>query len=224
MGTFRPKDLYLTLLFIATAITAAVVFLPTAGQLSEPGLAPLRQSLKDVPMSTQRFRVVGYQRQNFGPGWAPAPAPLSGCTTREAALFHQSDPTTTSQSGTCPTPTGLLFDPYTGAMLELNNATDIEIDHVFPLSAAWDQGAYEWDNATRITFANDPLNLVATSKQANRDKSDSLPEEWMPPDRSARCWYAQRLAAVAKKYRLNLSEADIRVMKKACRLAFIPRG
>src|SRR5699024_12715058 len=64
---------------------------------------------------------------------------------------------------------------------ELISTDAIEVDHIFPLSAAWDHGAYQWDDATRQQFANDPLNLVATSRELNQSKSDSLPEEWLPP-------------------------------------------
>ena len=79
-------------------------------------------------------------------------------------------------------------------------------------------GAYRWDRQRKTAFANDPLNLVATAKDLNQDKSDSLPSEWLPP--ANRCDYSRRLAAVARKYDLPLPAADVRVMRRQCRFDF----
>lgn len=106
-----------------------------------------------------------------------------------------------------------ITDPYTGEDLL---PADVEIDHIFPLSAAWDMGAYAWPQEKRLAFANDPLNLVVTSSRANQAKSDSLPSEWMPPARRNRCDYSRRLAAVASKYQLAIPREDRRVMRRSC--------
>ena len=96
-------------------------------------------------------------------------------------------------------------------------ADEVEIDHVFPLSAAWDLGAHSWDDARRLAFANDPRNLVAVHRSVNQQKSDQLPAQWLPPDPAARCWYVQRLAEVAAVYGLALPGEDARVMRAQCR-------
>ncbi|KAA8723352.1 HNH endonuclease [Corynebacterium phocae] len=116
-----------------------------------------------------------------------------------------------------------LFDPYSASQIALRDRTQcVEIDHVFPLSASWDMGAWAWDERTRKAFANDPLNLVATGSSLNQDKSDQLPSQWMPPEKATRCWYVQRVAAVAAKYRLSLTTSDVKTMRRACRLVMGP--
>ncbi|WP_230307870.1 HNH endonuclease family protein [Corynebacterium guaraldiae] len=70
-----------------------------------------------------------------------------------------------------------------------------------------------------MAFANDPLNLVATARNLNQAKSDSLPADWLPP--ADRCDYSQRLAAVARKYQLPLPSRDYVVMRHQCRFDFI---
>lgn len=150
-----------------------------------------------VSTTPERVRILGYDRELFG-GWLPS--------TKDAVRAAQT------------TPMGLA-DPYSGQ----HNPPAVEIDHVFPLSAAWDMGAWGWDDKRKVEFANDPLNLVATAKDLNQAKSDSLPSEWLPP--ANRCDYARRLAAVARKYELALPAADVRTMRRQCRFDFrLPNG
>lgn len=198
----RPFRIYLLLLVCVSLILAF-----PSPQRADPTLPELAALLPHVGQVPQRARVLGYQREVFGTGWAPT----AGCTVREDMLAHAggtlSDCRVTAGTGT---------DPYTGEALELTG--EVEIDHVFPLSAAWDLGAHGWESARREAFANDPLNLVATSRGANREKSDHLPTGWLPADSSAHCWYARRLALVAATHGLPLPVGDIRQMQKACRL------
>lgn len=199
----RPRTVYLTLLI---ALTLATVNFPV-------GQRELLFHLEATPPAPQRLKVLGYDRDHFGPGWAMHP---SGCTTREEILASTFDAPgcAPTEPTTTPQPKVRVIDPYTGHEL---TADDVEIDHVFPLSAAWDLGAHSWDDPTRLRFANDPANLIATSSVANREKSDQLPSEWIPPLRSARCAYATRLAAVAHEYRLALPQADRKAMRAQCR-------
>lgn len=156
-----------------------------------------------VSTVASRPDVAGYDRDAFT-HWEPADA----CTTRELALSAQ-----TTLSG-CDVVAD-VYDPYSDEMLAATES--IHIDHVFALSAAWDLGAHSWSDERRTEFANDPLNLIATSASLNQEKSDSLPSEWLPPKN--RCGYAKRLAEVAKKYELPLPHSDLRMMRKECRFA-----
>ena len=110
--------------------------------------------------------------------------------------------------------------PYSGRVISSDPAMaagePIELDHIFPLSAAWDMGAYAWPMAKRLAFANDPANLVAVAKAENQAKSDSLPSEWLPSDSSRRCWYVNQLADIAVTYGLAVSAADAAVMRHQC--------
>lgn len=140
-----------------------------------------------------RVSTPGYERADFG-GWLPG--------TREAIKDTQ-------------TVNGILYDPYSSGP-----APDrVEVDHVFPLSAAWDLGASTWTREHKLAFANDPLNLVATARTLNQAKSDSLPGDWLPP--TDRCDYSRRLAAVARKYELPLPARDYEAMRHQCRFDFI---
>lgn len=207
-----PFRAYLAVLVL---ITIAVVPFPTP------------RSLIDVPTSPHpRRTVLGYEREHFGTGWGQQ---RSGCTTREAVMasawqvdscivpYREWDTATTTP----------FTDPYTGEIL---NPADVEIDHIIPLRAAWDAGAYSWPEAKRLAFANDPLNLVVTSRAANQSKSDSLPSEWVPPAAKARCAYARRIGEIARVYDLALPKPDVRAMRRHCSgvrglmNSFVPAG
>lgn len=191
---------YLTILVI---FTLAIVPFPTA------------RSRFHIPTLPQRATVLGYDRTAFGSGWA---IDGTGCTTRERIVVRDLDgaqcapdmlPVAQARAGA--TATGV--DPFTGDVMRRE---DIEVDHILPVSAAWDLGAHRWDDATRIAFYNDPLNLIAVSSAANQAKSDKLPSEWMPPNRRARCAYGTRIVEVATQYRLPLPAEDVKVIKRAC--------
>lgn len=169
----------------------------------DPLAAPHASVLARVAEVPQRSTVPGYSRELFG-DWAPA----GDCTTREETVRRQGGTVIACR-------VSLERDPYTGGA-----APDVEVDHVLPLSAAWDLGAHSWPPERRRALANDPRNLVATSATANRNKSDRLPSEWMP-ERPRRCWYSRRLAAVASAYELPLPRADLRVMRRSC--GMLPR-
>lgn len=206
----RPFRIYVALLVCATILLALLDVAPHLRPREQDGLPALTVLLTDVEPVAQRNRVLGYDRAAFGSGWAAAGA----CTVREeiiaAQLAEAADPCgLTDARGT---------DPYTGGPLLLGPAAPpVEVDHILPLSAAWDLGAHAWDLSERLAFANDPLNLVATSQAANREKSDHLAAAWLPPDPAAHCWYARRLALVAGRYALPLPEEDLRAMRGACR-------
>ncbi len=214
---------FLFFLTLATAVALAPVL---KGLVSSPAYdddwLPAPQSFSELATVERRVRVLGYERHHFGDGWASASTNFSqydlpsSCTTRDVMVLSQA--THVDQSDECGARSGEIFDPYSLDRLSFSpGSRSVELDHVFPLSAAWDMGAYEWDNSTRLRFANDPLNLVATSRLSNQEKSDKLPSEWMPPAPRARCWYARRVAAVAHSYGLALAQADIRAMSSACR-------
>lgn len=167
----------------------------------------LNKTLPSVPTVPQRQSVHGYDRAAFG-DWAPALIDGQSCTTRHLIL---SQAYSTPVSSSCAISPAKVTDPYTGSPL----TDDVQIDHIFPLRAAWDLGAHAWPPAKRKQFANDPLNLVAVSASANQEKSDALPSDWQPTLKS-RCWYARRLAHVSATYQLPLPRDDIAEMRRAC--------
>lgn len=166
----------------------------------------------------ERVTVLGYDRALFG-GWAPAAAASDAAIadTRDAVLAEWFGGDTGTPSGTnAGTDAGdtVIADPYTGDDLTADGA---DVDHVYPLAAAWDFGAHMWDARTRREFANDAdLNLVPVASAVNREKSDLTPEEWLPPDRDLRCDYSKRYLRVAVAWRLAVSVADWEAMADAC--------
>ncbi|WP_080795487.1 HNH endonuclease family protein [Corynebacterium pacaense] len=147
--------------------------------------------LHPVDEVSQRVRVLGYDRQGQFGGWQPG--------VREQVVARAGE-----------------LDPYTGKPFDHGAG---EVDHILPLSAAWDLGAHSWTTAERIRFANDPENLVLVSREQNQQKSDQLPGRWLPPDRGARCWYVARMTKVAHGYQLPLPSEDIKSGRRQCGFA-----
>ncbi len=102
---------------------------------------------------------------------------------------------------------GRPYGPYTGRTFSNTRQTDIE--HIVARSEAHDSGLCAADAETKRRFASDLLNLTLASPRVNRrEKSDKDAAEWMPP--MNRCWFAQRVVDVRRKYKLTIDrrEAD----------------
>lgn len=80
--------------------------------------------------------------------------------------------------------------------------------HVVALSDAWQKGAQQLSAGDRITFANDPLNLLAVDGPANQAKGDGDAATWLPPSRSYWCPYTARQVEVKSKYHLWVTQAE----------------
>ncbi len=76
---------------------------------------------------------------------------------------------------------------------------------IYPLAKSWNAGAWKWDPRQRQIFANDLTELVAVSGAANRQKSDSGIDEWLPKYQP--CAYVQHYLTVAIKYQLPITTA-----------------
>ncbi|WP_228545881.1 HNH endonuclease family protein [Microcella flavibacter] len=79
---------------------------------------------------------------------------------------------------------------------------DVQIDHVVSLSNAWQTGAQQLDQQSRIRLANDPLNLLAVDGPSNMQKSDADAATWLPPNREYWCPLVARQVSVKAKYGL----------------------
>lgn len=146
----------------------------------------------------------GYDRDLFDV-WIDANS--DGCNTRAEVLKAQSVVTTTHHNR-CTIDTGQWFSLYDG--ITLTHASEVDVDHVVPLSEAWKSGAWRWDEDTRRRFANDlgfSAALVAVSSHANRSKGDDDPAHWMPVTAAA-CDYAERWVAVKYRWSLTVDSAE----------------
>lgn len=214
----------------ATPLTAQPVTGPPQGG-GGSAADEVRQLLARVQVVSGLPDRPGYERSCrrgkacvFGPAWtddSDAAMAHNGCDTRNDILRTQLeavqlDPKTRG----CKVLSGVLDpDPYTGAVLQFRKGTtssDIEIDHVFPLEAAWHAGAHDWPLAKRVSFANDPANLLAADGSANSAKGSKSIAEWLPPNRAYACTYIATYLRVAGDYQLPITTADQAVADRTC--------
>jgi hypothetical protein len=155
---------------------------------------------------------ASYQRTAFGPGWGGYgyyPKIPGGCEARDEVLRRDLSDVKAGDQNHCIIFSGVLHDPYTGKTLPYSRygSTQIEIDHVVALGAAWRSGASTWTGERRIEFANDINNMLAVDKTANNDKSSKTPDQWRPP-RDFWCPYAERWVGVKNLYGLTVTAAE----------------
>lgn len=154
---------------------------------------------------------TGYDRDLFGSGWVDTDR--NGCDTRNDILARDlTDVTYKAGTNDCVVLTGVLADPYSGTTVPFlrgnDTSTAVQIDHVVALADAWQKGAQQWDEETRVAFANDPLNLLAVSGELNQAKGDGDTATWLPPNRAVRCAYVARQVAVKVAYGLWVTPAE----------------
>ncbi|OMH34106.1 DUF1524 domain-containing protein [Tersicoccus sp. Bi-70] len=157
-----------------------------------------------------RSPKTGYRRDQFGSAWTDVDR--NGCDTRNDILATQLTGIAWTNSGHCRVASGTLVDPYTGTAVAFvrgqGTSELVQIDHVVALSDAWQKGAQQLTAEQRIAFANDPLNLQATTRAANSQKSDGDAATWLPAVRAYRCTYVARQIAVKSTYRLWVTAAE----------------
>ncbi len=187
------------------------------GDVPEGTLDPAAASAALVALPVEEKTALdGYQRDCgegdgcvFGPAWADVDR--NGCDQRNDVLRRDLTEIEVRE-GThgCVVVAGVLDDPYSGVTVTFvkADAAQVPIDHVVPLAAAWVQGAAEWTTQERTVFANDPLNLIATTREQNSVKGDSTADEWIPPDPAYGCSYATVVITVKDKYGLSVSPAE----------------
>jgi len=194
----------------ALLVVAAVAWLwprPDAGPaivVPAAEVATARAQLDGLAVKG-RAAKTGYDREQFGDGWADVDG--DGCSTRDEVLAR--DLTALELDG-CRVLAGTLLDPYGGTEIAFSRdrAEDVQIDHVVALADAWQKGAQQWTPAQRAAFANDPLNLLAVDGGLNQAKGAGDAATWLPPARSYRCPYAIRQVAVKAKWGLWVTAAE----------------
>lgn len=179
-------------------------------------VAQARKSLKTLAVKGRAPRT-GFERDKFGPAWADVDQ--NGCDTRNDILKRDMhDETFKSGTHDCIVLTGVLDDPYSGKTINFKRGNDtsmaVQIDHLIPLSDAWQKGAQQWSATKRKEFANDPLNLLAVDGPLNNQKSDSDAATWLPPRKAYRCAYIARQIDVKVKYALWVTDAEKAAMER----------
>lgn len=178
-----------------------------------------------------RSPKTGYERDLFGVGWQDPDH--NSCTTRQDILRRDLRATTVfADSDGCAIASGVLADPYTGRTIAFRSGAttsdDVQIDHIVALSDAWQKGAQQWSPSVRVSFANDPLELLATDGPTNEAKGDSDAASWLPPDKSYRCTFVARQISIKARYALWVTAAEqaamARVLHACPDQALVSRG
>ncbi|HSO92454.1 MAG TPA: DUF1524 domain-containing protein [Arthrobacter sp.] len=203
---------------------------PTAEEAAPDAVAgKALDVLATIPVKG-RAPKTGYSRDQFGQAWADVDR--NGCDTRNDMLRR--DLTNLAlKPGTrdCVVLSGILNDPYTATLVNFlrgsSTSTAVQIDHVVALSDAWQKGAQQLTEAQRLSFANDPLNLLAVDGPANQQKSDGDAATWLPPNKSYRCDYVARQISVKSSYGLWVTRAEHDAMARVlagCQDTTTPAG
>jgi hypothetical protein len=166
-----------------------------------------------------RAPSTGYDRKLFGVG--AVDLDRNGCDYRNDVLRRDLT-VKVVRPGTpaCVVERGSFNDPYTGdpvSFVRGTNPSAIEVDHIVPLADAWQKGAQQWSPDKRVQFGNDPRNLLAVSRQANRAKKDGDAATWLPPDTRFRCTYVSQQIAVKAAYGLSVTPAERDAMERVLR-------
>ena len=215
----------------ASSLALALV-LGFTSSISETTLASAATGTKATTLLAKiavkgRAPKTGYDRDLFSDGWGD----IGECDTRNYILRRDLKSITWRSSPRCTVATGILNDPYTAKKIYfvrgVGTSNAVQVDHVVPVSDAWQKGAQQLSARSRYAFYNDPLNLLAVDGPTNQRKSDSDAASWLPPNRKYWCSYVSRQIAVKHKYKLWVTSAERDSMSrvlKTCPNQLVPRG
>ena len=201
---------HLAAAILATALAAASSAVPAyADTAATSTVTAAISALESIPVKG-RAPKTGYSREQFGQAWSDdvlVEFGHNGCDTRNDILRRDlTDVAIKRGTNGCVVLSGVLADPYTGTSIDFARGKDssaaVQIDHVVPLSNAWQTGAQQWSADKRRYFANDPRNLQATDGPTNQAKGDGDAATWLPPNKGYRCTYAARMVEVKATYGL----------------------
>lgn len=205
------KSAYQVALTATIAALLMATLLPvTADARSATSATPKKGTtlaLLDTLVVKGKAPKTGYSRSSFSHWRDPD---RNGCDARNDILKRDlTNLVFKEDTNECKVVSGLLNDPYSGTEIEFTlGRSDVDIDHVVALSHAWQVGAFQWTDAKRLEFANDPTNLLAVSARLNRQKGDGDAATWLPPAKSYRCAYVSRQVVVKVKYGLWITRAE----------------
>lgn len=203
----RGRPVTIVVIFLALVLLSCVALAAVLGDRG--GAASSGGDAAEV-LATLTVAEAGtletYERDEFGSAWPDVDD--NGCDTRDDILRRDLADPTVDDDG-CTVRAGTLEDPYSGETLTSTTlGRDVQIDHVVALADAWTTGADAWDRDTRLAFANDPLNLIATVASENTSKGARDAAEWLPTDTDFWCPYVARQVAVKAKYGLAVTRDE----------------
>lgn len=191
----RPVALALLAL---TALTCP----PPAGAATGTYSASLRTAVRQLPVAAEN--TSAYDRDvQFG-GWTDADGDCRN--TRQEVLQQEGSGVTWNSRG-CSVAGGTWRSFYDGRTY--TSPAQVQIDHLVPVSEAWDSGAHLWSRARRVGFYNDlgvAYALNAIPGPLNQSKADRGPEAWMPP--ADRCRYVAVWTAMKHRWGLRVDSTE----------------
>ena len=193
-----------------------------APALSAVDINAARTALGSLPTRGFSPNVPKYDRNEFGKPWSDdvtVDGGHNGCDTRNDILARDlTDVEFKPAKRNCVVTKGKLNDPYTNTTIDFKRGRKtsdlVPIDHVVALGDAWYSGAYQWDADRRRNFANDPINLQATNRESNTQKSAKNAAEWLPPNTAYQCEYVGRQITIKSTYGLSVTPAEKTAMEK----------
>ncbi|KAJ5382051.1 uncharacterized protein N7496_004479 [Penicillium cataractarum] len=203
MGFVQLSQALIAVLALRPAMIAALPAPePVPSPPGVPSASTARSELAALTVAAQGSQD-GYSRDKF-PHWITQ---SGSCDTRDVVLKRDGTNVVQSSSG-CTTTSGTWVSPYDGATWTASS--DVDIDHLVPLSNAWKSGASAWTTADRQAFANDLTHpqLLAVTDNVNESKGDKGPEEWKPPLTSYYCTYAEMWVKVKTVYNLTITSDE----------------
>lgn len=167
-----------------------------------PSAETARSQLAELTVAPEGS-MNGYDRDKF-PHWGTAPG--DNCNVREHVL--QRDGTNVEVGNDCYPTSGTWDSAYDDGTW--TDPSDLDIDHVVPLGAAWRSGAADWTTTKRERFANDieGPQLIAVTDNVNQAKGDDTPDEWLPPDTGFHCTYAAMWVGSKYDWKLTVTRAE----------------
>jgi hypothetical protein len=198
----------LTALPLAGALGLALAAPASAEPPGIPDPATAQSELGELTVAPEGS-MDGYDREKF-PHWSSGP---DNCNTRESVLKRDGEGVEVGSD--CYPTSGSWHSPYDGDTW--SQASDVDIDHVVPLAAAWRSGAAEWTQDQREAFANDlgGPQLIAVTDNVNQEKGDQTPDEWMPSLTGYHCTYASMWIGTKHEYDLTITEAEKSALQDA---------
>ena len=173
-------------------------------------------------------RNTDFVRYRFGEPWSDdvnVEFGHNGCNTRDDILRRDLAELVV-RPGTCYAQSGVLHDPYTGAVDRVHPRPRRPLRPsrstiVVSLSDAWYKGARDWDEQRRRDFANDPRNLLAVGEKPTSTRLFATPPPGCRPTRGSAASSSHGRSTVKAAYRLWVSANEKRAMA-ACWSAASP--
>ena len=213
----RPPRLLLWLPPALLGLAGCTTPPPPTTPLDLPSITTAHQLLDQLPLHRADYYQAPYpyDRSHFGQEWYDVDN--NGRGTRDDILAAQLADVTYTAAGDVAT--GTFIDPYTGLTVSYVRGREernpVVVDHVVSLWEAWATGAWAWTPEQRVIFANDPLNLVATTYDINELKGPQNVARWHPTSRPQECEFALRVIATKAKYQLEIHAKDRNYLKEA---------